>query len=91
MKDLYSEVGKGFHIDYAWDEDEYDNCNYGFGGTDFIITEEDIELLKQGKIINFTVNDEYGCTLAYEGNEKVKAKIERLKEESNRTIKRKFE
>lgn len=51
--------------------DSYEECDYEFGGGDYFITDEDIELLKAGKIINFSVNDEYGCTLAYakEGND----------------------
>lgn len=46
--------------------DSYDECDYIYGGTDFVITDEDIVLMKAGKIINFSVNGEYGCTLAYE-------------------------
>lgn len=46
--------------------DTYKECNYMHGGCDFIITDKDIELLKAGKIINFSVNLEYGCTLTYE-------------------------
>ena len=46
--------------------DTYDECDYCYGGTNYIITDEDIEMLKAGKIINFSVNSgEYGCTLAY--------------------------
>ena len=45
--------------------DSYDQAEYWYGGEDFMITDEDIELLKAGKIINFSVNSEYGCTLAY--------------------------
>ena len=46
--------------------DTYDECDYCYGGTNYIITDDDIELLKAGKIINFSVNaGEYGCTLAY--------------------------
>ncbi len=45
--------------------DTYDQADYWYGGIDIMITDEDIELLKSGKIINFTVNREYGCTLAY--------------------------
>lgn len=50
--------------------DSYDECDYEFGGGDYFITDEDIELLKAGKIINFSVNDEYGCTLAYKMEER---------------------
>jgi len=45
--------------------DTYEECDYMHGGGDYIITDKDIELLKTGKIINFSVNLEYGCTLAY--------------------------
>lgn len=45
--------------------DSYDEADYWYGGIDIMITDEDIELLKSGKIINFTVNSEYGCTIAY--------------------------
>lgn len=45
--------------------DTYDLADYIYGGEDFMITDEDIELLKSGKIINFSINEEYGCTLAY--------------------------
>ena len=45
-------------------KDNYKECEYLWGGCDFIVTDDDIELLKQGKIFNFTVNGEYGCTLA---------------------------
>lgn len=46
--------------------DTYEECNYMHGGGDYIITDKDIELLKAGKVINFSVNLEYGCTLTYE-------------------------
>lgn len=47
-----------------------EECEYLYGGNDFIINDEDIELLKSGKIINFSVCDEYGCTLSYKPKEK---------------------
>ena len=47
-------------------KDKIEDCSYLFGGTDFFITEEDFNLLRQGKIINFSVNGEYGCTLQYD-------------------------
>lgn len=52
-----------------------DEADYEYGGEDIIINDEDIELLKSGKILNFDVNMEYGCTLSYKkgeshGNEK---------------------
>lgn len=50
--------------------DSFDDCDYMFGGNDYIITDEDIELLKAGKIINFSVCDEYGCTLSYKPKRK---------------------
>lgn len=43
----------------------FDDCDYIYGGNDFVITDRDIELLKSGKIINFSVVMEYGCTLSY--------------------------
>lgn len=45
--------------------DKLDEADYEYGGEDFIITDDDIELLKSGKILNFDVNMEYGCTLRY--------------------------
>lgn len=53
---------------------EFEDCNYidkeedadwRFGGSTYILTDEDIEALKQGKMINFSVNMEYGCVLKY--------------------------
>ena len=41
-----------------------------YGGECFIITNEDIKRLKNGEIINFFVNMEYGCTLKYDGTER---------------------
>lgn len=40
-------------------------CDFMYGGEQYRLTDKDIELLKQGKIINFSVNNEYGCTLQY--------------------------
>ena len=34
------------------------------------ITDEDIELLKSGKILEFSINDEYDCAMAYSKEEK---------------------
>lgn len=45
--------------------DSTDEADYEYGGEDIIITDKDIELLKSGKILNFDVNMEYGCTLSY--------------------------
>ena len=46
--------------------DNLRDAKYLYGGQDFVLTDEDIELLKSGKIFNFFVEDEYGCTLRYE-------------------------
>lgn len=46
-----------------------DEADYEYGGEDIIINDEDIELLKSGKILNFDVNMEYGCTLSYKKGE----------------------
>ena len=45
--------------------DTLDEADREYGGDDITITKADIELLKQGKILNFDVNMEYGCTLRY--------------------------
>ena len=60
-------VGKKKRVDLV--EFSVKDCDYIYGGCDFVITDEDIELLKSGKIINFSVNDEYGCTLSYRKGE----------------------
>ena len=49
--------------------DTLDEADYEFGGEDIIITDADIEMLKQGKILNFDINMEYGCTLSYKKGE----------------------
>lgn len=46
-------------------KDSKEECDYMFGGCDFSINDEDIAALKSGKVINFSVNCEYGCTLSY--------------------------
>lgn len=46
--------------------DNLDECDFMYGGSVYIITEDDIELLKSGKIINFSCNVEYGCALIYD-------------------------
>ena len=46
--------------------DNIEQADYICGGEDYILTDEDIKVLKDGKIINFDVNWEYGCTLRYE-------------------------
>ena len=48
-----------------WIKDEKD-ADFMYGGVRFIITDSDIERLKNGEILNFSVNMEYGCTLKYE-------------------------
>lgn len=51
--------------DYKWIKDEKE-ADFMYGGEKFVITDEDIERLKKGDILNFFVNMEYGCTLKYE-------------------------
>lgn len=46
--------------------DDLTDADYAYGGEDYVLTDEDIEMLKQGKIFNFFVEDEYGCTLRYD-------------------------
>lgn len=48
--------------------DKKEDCDYMYGGCDFVLTDADIAALKAGKIINFSVNCEYGCTLSLEVN-----------------------
>lgn len=43
--------------------DTLEECHDWFDRTDFILTDADIEALKQGKIINASVNREYAITL----------------------------
>mgnify|MGYP006991637030 CR=1 FL=1 len=45
--------------------DNKDQCDWLYGGDAYFIDDNDIELLKSGKIINFSVNQEYGCALIY--------------------------
>ena len=45
------------------------DANWLYGGSRFILTEDDIKALREGKIINFSINNEYGCTLELEGRE----------------------
>ena len=54
--------------DFCWITEEKD-ANFLYGGESFIINDEDIKRLKNGEILNFFVNDEYGCTLKYDGKE----------------------
>lgn len=51
--------------DFKWVKEEKE-ADFMFGGERFAITDEDIERLKNGEILNFFVNDEYGCLLEYE-------------------------
>ena len=53
--------------DFNWITEEKD-ADFMYGGEQYVITEEDIERLKKGEILNFFVNMEYGCTLKYEVN-----------------------
>ena len=53
--------------DFNWVKDEKD-ADFMYGGEQFEITDEDIERLKRGDILNFFVNMEYGCTLKYKKN-----------------------
>ena len=55
--------------DFNWVKEE-NEADFMYGGERFTITDEDIERLKNGEILNFFVNDEYGCTLKYGGNQK---------------------
>ena len=50
--------------------DSISDCDFMYGGEQYVLTDKDIKLLKQGKIINFSVNAEYGCTLQYKGGNK---------------------
>jgi hypothetical protein len=45
--------------------DNEEEADWLYGGSEYILTDEDIEALKHGKMINFTVNMEYGCILKY--------------------------
>lgn len=61
---------KSWHYEEELEEigkvvDSYKEADYGYGGERYFITDKDIELLKQGKVINFFCNDEYGNTLEY--------------------------
>ena len=50
--------------DFKWIKDIAD-ANFMYGGECYTITDEDIERLKKGEVLNFFVNMEYGCTLNY--------------------------
>lgn len=54
--------------DYKWIKDEND-ADFMYGGELYTISGKDFERLKQGEIINFFVNMEYGCILKYEKGE----------------------
>lgn len=45
--------------------DDLMECDWLFGGEIIDINDEIIEALKEGKVLNFFVNDEYGCVLRY--------------------------
>ena len=49
---------------YAWIKNE-DDADFLYGGERFEITAEDIMRLMLGDVLNFFINDEYGCTLKY--------------------------
>lgn len=51
--------------DFKWVKDR-EEADFLYGGEQFTITDEDIERLKNGEILNFFVNEEYGCTLNYD-------------------------
>lgn len=51
--------------DFQWIKTE-DEADFMYGGERYVITDKDIEKLKKGEVLNFFVNDEYGCTLKYE-------------------------
>ena len=51
--------------DYQWVKD-IKEADFMYGGEQYTITDEDIERLKNGEVLNFYVNMEYGCTLSYE-------------------------
>ena len=51
--------------DFEWIKEDKE-ADFMYGGERYVITDEDIERLKNGEILNFFVNDEYGCILKYE-------------------------
>ena len=58
--------------DFNWVNNEKE-VDYMYGGEDWLITDEDIDRLRKGEILNLFVNMEYGCSLKYVGgNEKMK-------------------
>ena len=54
--------------DFEWVNNEKE-VDFMYGGETWVITDEDIERLKKGEILNLFVNEEYGCSLKYGGNE----------------------
>ena len=50
--------------DYEWVKSEAD-ADFMYGGERFEISDNDIKRLKNGEVLNFFVNMEYGCTLRY--------------------------
>ena len=44
-------------------KDNYAQCNYWYGGEDYIITKRDLIALLKGKILNADINWEYGFTI----------------------------
>ena len=51
--------------DFNWIKETKD-ADFMYGGEIYNITDKDIERLKNGEILNFFVNMEYGCVLKYE-------------------------
>lgn len=49
-------------------KERYEDCNYLYGGEDYIITADDLTALAEGRILNTDVNSEYGITLKLSDN-----------------------
>lgn len=53
---------------WKWIKNKND-AEYLFGNAgNFVLNDKDIERLKNGEILNFTVAAEYGCTLEYKSD-----------------------
>lgn len=59
MKDTYG-------CEYVKVVNVLEECDDWYGRADFILTDADIKALKQGKIINASVNREYAITIRLE-------------------------
>lgn len=46
--------------------DSIEKCFFNYGCVDFILNDDDIKALKNGKIINASIASEYAITLRYE-------------------------